>query len=85
MIARIQLAISVLDSSSNLNKAITKESKKRYNTSFGKMTATWSAKPIKEKKSDEVFQKLIFRIEELVFKNLELPIPEIPTLPANMA
>ena len=49
------------------------------------MTATWSAKPIKEKKSDEVFQKLIFRIEELVFKNLELPIPEIPTLPAKMA
>ena len=85
MIARIQLAISDLDSSSNLNKAITKESKKRYNTSLGKMTATWSAKPIKEKKSDEVFQKLIFRIEELVFKNLELPIPEIPTLPANMA
>ena len=47
--------------------------------------ATWSAKPIKEKKSDEVFQKLIFRTEELIFKNLQLPVPEIPTLPANIA
>ena len=49
------------------------------------MTDTWLAKPIKEKKSDEVFQKLIFRTEELVYKNLELPIPEIPTLPAIIA
>ena len=32
-----------------------------------------------------MFQKLIFRTEELVFKNLELPIPEIPMLPANIA
>ena len=85
MIARTQLAILDFNSGSNLNQATTKEGKKRYNTSFSKMTATWSAKPIKEKKSDEVFQKLIFRIEELVFKNLELPIPEIPTLPANIA
>ena len=78
MIARTQLAILDFNSGSNLNQA-------RYNTSFSKMTATWSAKPIKEKKSDGVFQKLIFRTEELVFKNLELPIPEIPTLPANIA
>ena len=85
MIARTQLAILDFNSGSNLNQATTKEGKKRYNTSFSKMTATWSAKPIKEKKSDEVFQKLIFRTEELVFKNLELPIPEIPTLPANIA
>ena len=49
------------------------------------MTATWSAKRIKEKKSDNVFQKLIYRTKELVFKNLELPILEIPTLPANIA
>ena len=49
------------------------------------MTATWSAKPIKEKKSDEVFQKLIFRTEELVLENLELPIPKIPTLAVNIA
>ena len=48
------------------------------------MTATWSTKPIKEKKSDGVFQKLIFRTEELVFKNLELPIPKTPTLLANI-
>ena len=69
MIARTQLAILDFNSGSNLNQATTKEGKKRYNTSFSKMTATWSAKPIKEKKSDEVFQKLIFRTEELVFKN----------------
>ena len=49
------------------------------------MTVTWSAKPIKEKKADKVFQKLIFRTEQLVFKNLELPIPELPTLLANIA
>ena len=83
MIARTQLAILDFNSGSNLNQATTKEGKKRYNTSFSKMTATWSAKPIKEKKSDGVFQKLIFRTEELVFKNLELPIPKIPTLLAN--
>ena len=49
------------------------------------MAATWSVKSVKEKKSDEVFQKLIFRTGELVFKNLELPILERPTLPANIA
>ena len=32
-----------------------------------------------------MFQKLIFGTEELVFKNLELSIPEIPRLPANIA
>ena len=84
MIARTQLAILDFNSGSNLNQATTKEGKKRYNTSFSKMTATWSTKPIKEKKSDKVFQKSIFRTEELVFKKLELPIPEIPTLPANI-
>ena len=84
-IAWTQLAILDFNYGSKLNQATIKEGKKRYNTSFSKMTATWSAKPIKEKKSDEVFQKLIFRTEELVFKNLELPIPEIPTLPANIA
>ena len=40
---------------------------------------------IKEEKSEKVFQKLIFGTEELVFKNLELSIPEIPRLPANTA
>ena len=40
---------------------------------------------IKEEKSEKVFQKLIFGTEELVFKNLELFIPEIPRLPANIA
>ena len=85
MIARTQLAILDLNSGRNLNQATTKDGKKRYNTSFSKMTAIWSAKPIKEKKSDEVLQKLIFRSEELLFKNLELPVPEIPTLPANTA
>ena len=40
---------------------------------------------IKEEKSEKVFQKLIFGTEELVFKNLELSIPEIPRLPANIA
>ena len=40
---------------------------------------------IKEEKSEKVFQKLIFGTEELVFKNLELPIPEIPRIPANIA
>ena len=84
-IARSQLAILDFHSGSNLNQAATKEGKKRYNTSFSKMTATWPAKPIKEKGSDEVFQKLIFRTEELVFINLELPIPEIPVLPANIS
>ena len=49
------------------------------------MTANWSSKPIKEKKSDETFQKLIFCTKELVYKNLELPIPGIPTLPGNIA
>ena len=78
MIARTQLAILDFNSGSNLNQA-------RYNTSFSKMTAIWSAKPIKEKKSDEVFQKLIFHTEELVFKNLEFPIPKIYTLLANTA
>ena len=40
---------------------------------------------IKEEKSEKVFQKSIFGTEELVFKNLELSIPEIPRLPANIA
>ena len=84
MIAWAQLAILDFNSVSNLNQATTKEGKKRYNTSFTKMTATWSANPIKGKKSDRVFQKLIFCTEELLFKNLELPIPEITTLPANI-
>ena len=84
MIARTQLVILDINSGSNLNQATTKEGKKRYNTSFSKMTANWSTKPIKEKKSDKVFQKSIFRTEELVFKKLELPIPEIPTLPGNI-
>ena len=79
MIARTQLAILDFNSGSNVNQATTKEGKKRYNTSFSKMTAAWSAKLIKEKKSDKLFQKLIFRTEEPVFKNLKLPIPEIPT------
>ena len=84
MIARTPFAILDFNSGSNLNQATTKEGEKRSNTSFNKMTATWSAKPIKEKKSDKVFQKLIFRTEELVFKNLGSTIPEIHTLPANI-
>ena len=68
-IARTRIAILDFNSGSNLNQATTKEGKERCNTSFSKMAATWSAKPFKEKKSDEVFQKLIFRTEELVFKN----------------
>ena len=71
MIARTQLAILDFNSGSNLNQATTKEGKKRYNASFSKMTATWSAKSIKQKKSDKVLQKLIFRTEERVFKNLQ--------------
>ena len=63
-----------INSGSNLNQATTKEGKKRYNTSVTKTTATWLVKSIKEKKSDELFQKLIFRTFAL------LPIPEIPTL-----
>ena len=70
-IARTQLAILDFNPGSNLNQATAKEGKKRYNSSFSKMTVTWLAKPIKEKKSGEVFQKLIFCTEELVFKNLE--------------
>ena len=71
MIARTQLAILDFNSGSNLNQATTKEGKKRYNASFSKMTATWLAKSIKQKKSDKVLQKLIFRTEERVFKNLQ--------------
>ena len=56
MIARTQLAILDFNSGSNLNQATTKEGKKRYNTSFSKMTATWSAKPIKKKKSVKCFK-----------------------------
>ena len=85
MIARTQLPILDFNSGSNVNQATTKEGKKRCNATFSKMTATWSAKPIEEKTSEKVFQKLIFRTEELVFKNLELSIPEIPALPANIA
>ena len=55
-IARTQLAILDFHSGSNLNQATTKEGKKRYNTSFSKMTATWSAKPIKKKKSVKCFK-----------------------------
>ena len=71
MIARTQLPILDFNSGSNVNQATTKEGKKRYNASFSKMTATWSAKSIKQKKSDKVLQKLIFRTEERVFKNLQ--------------
>ena len=72
MIARTQLAILDFSSGSNLNQATTKEGKKRYNTSFSNTAAIWLSKPIKEKTPAKVFQKLIFRIEELVFKNLEI-------------
>ena len=56
MIARTQLAILDFISGININQATTKEGKRRYNTSFSKMTATWPAEPTNDKSQKKFFK-----------------------------
>ena len=69
MYARSQLAILDFNSGSHLEQAKTKAGNKRYNVSFSKITKTWSAKPIKEKKNTYIFTKMVNRTLECALKN----------------
>ena len=85
MLARSQLAALDFNLGSHLEQARAQDGERRYNVSFSKITKSWSAKPIKMKKDCTIFQDMVERAVDAVTQNHELPLPEVPNLPMNIA
>lgn len=85
MLARSQLAALDFNSGSDLQQATTANGAKRFNINYSKVTKTWSAKPIKVKKSYDYLEKLISVTLDAVLNNREIIPPIIPSIPRNIA
>lgn len=85
MIARTQLAALDFNLGSPLNQAKTKDGEYKYNVTFSKATKTWSAKPIKEKKSLDIFAELVNKTVDAVLRKKSIQIPVTQTIPKNIA
>ena len=85
MIMRSQLAIMDFNSGSALDQATTKSGEKRYNTSFSKLTNTWSSKPIKTKKHNIHLSTMVQETLDCAASKTSPATPQIPLLPPNIA
>ena len=84
MIARTQLAAPDFNSGSDLEVAKTKAGNIKANVNYSKMTKNWSAKPIKVKKSTDIFHGMVERTLSLVKDKKQLSPPVIPQLPQKL-
>ena len=56
-----------------------------YNVCFSKITKTWSAKPITDTKSLDIFSNLMDLTEKSVIEKKKLTETELPDIPRNIA
>ena len=63
----------------------TRQSDKKCNTDFSKITKNWSSKPIKEKKDQTYLHKMVKETIESAANDQRLENPILPSLPRNIA
>ena len=85
VVVRSQLAALDFISGSDLPQAKTELGNPRYNINWSKITKTWSAKSIKEKKNYSFLHEMIVDTLKCVEENYTLSTPELPELPKNIA
>ena len=69
----------------NLPQAKTKKGVPRFKIVFPKLTARWTAKPIKAHKNKSYIRAMVDRAIECCNNNIELPKAVIPEIPKNIA
>ena len=69
----------------NLQQATTKKGVPRYKIVFPKLSARWTAKPIKAHKNKSYVSTMVDRVIECCNSNIELPKAIIPKIPKNIA
>ena len=84
MLARGQLAIIDFNLGADLEQAETSGEKRCYQA-CSKMTKSWAIKPIKWLKDRQLFQDMVDRTVDVVINKEQLPGPDIPVLPSNIA
>ena len=67
-----------------LEQANTKSGDDRYNVCLSKIMKTWSAKPVKDTKSFDVFSNLVVLTEKSVIEKKKLTEIELPDIPRNI-
>ena len=85
IVARCQLAAINFNQGETLAQAKTKSGDDLYNVCFSKITKTWSAKPINDMKSLDVFSNLVDLTEKSVIEMKKLTEIELPDIPRNIA
>ena len=84
MVARCKLAAIDFNKGETLEQAKTKSGDYCY-VCFSKITKTWSARPVKDTKSVDVFSNLVDLTEESVTEKKKLTEIELPHIPRNIA
>ena len=85
MLARSQLAIMDFNQGSNLKQAKTKHGEDRFYVLSSKITNTWTAKPIKERKDGTYLHNVVRETVQLAREKKTLRLPVLPKLPKNIA
>lgn len=85
MVCRCQLAALDHNAGASLQQAVTKNGQRRYNVVFTKQGKAWVAKPIKAHKNKQYVQDMVDRVIEVCANKIEVPLPDIPALPPNIA
>ena len=85
MVARCKLTAIDFSQGETLEQEITKSGNDRYNICSSKITKTWSAKPIKDTKSLDVFPNLVDLTEKFVIGKKKLTEIGLSDIPRNIA
>ena len=85
MLSRCQLAALDHNSGVGLDQAKTKDGQLRYRVLHTKMGKKWVVKPIKASKDVKYKHDMVDRVVEIVRDNIDIPAPDIPSLPRNIA
>ena len=85
MVARCKLAAIDFNQGETLEQAKAKSGDDRFNIYFSKIKKTWSAKPINDTKSFDVFSNLMDLTEEPVAEKKKLTEIELSDIPRNIA
>ena len=84
MVAWCKFAAIDFNQRKPLEQAKTKSRDGRYNVCFSKIKNTWSAKPIKDLKSPDVFSNLVDLMEKSDIEKKKLAKIELPCIPRNI-
>ena len=84
MVAWCKLAAINSNQWETLEQANTKSGDDRYNVCLSKIMKTWSAKPVKDTKSFDVFSNLVDLTEKSVIEKKKLTEIELPDIPRNI-